>query len=196
MENKDRGPFRSILFAAGMSLLSCTQPAAKSGHEEKVSVPKAELGSFNVFSEQALREIFKERRGNVFQGYVSVSKGVNIRTEPSIESRFNSPNTIRWEDIDSLNGVSLAGVDSFIVVNPLIVEGQDPSGVSNMSKKAPWLAFEAQIKGLLGGKGGKAIVYISFSEQTLEHVQWIGPDTSLNITNQPNLIGAIIPKEK
>lgn len=181
----------SILLALGItaSMIMCTQSSAKSADEERNSAVHKELGSFNAFSEKALREIVKERGGNVFQGYISISKGVNIRTEPRIPAPGESPNTIRWDDVDSLNGFSLAGVESFIVRDPLIVESRNPSG----SSRKLWLAFEAK-EGM--PFGGQKVVYVSWSEETADLVKRVNIDAAdLNSTNQPHDIGVIIPKK-
>lgn len=188
MSNNTTLAFASAL-AVVIGAVLYTQSSAKSDYEdERTVISKGkELGSFSAFSQQALKEIIGHKRGSVLQGYIEISKQVHIRTEPRIEFDPPSPNTIRWEDVEFLNGVSLVGVERFIAVDPLMVFGQDPSG---MSRVAPWLAFEVQTKGILGKK---RVIYISWSDQTSDVVQFTSrPENMVNQTQ----IGAIIPKRK
>src|SRR3990167_6050393 len=59
-------------------------------------------------------------------GVWAVSLGINIRTSPRIpdKTRFRKPdNRVYWDEIDTINGVSLEGRPAFLIINPQIVEG-------------------------------------------------------------------------
>lgn len=177
---------------AGLALI-CRESSNNPGNsgKDQASVgSQQEPESKGAYSQKALKEILEKKGSSVLRGYVSISKEVNIRTQPRVEVYEDRPNTIKWEDIDSLNGVPIAGVKSFIVIDPLIVSGKDPSG---LSKEAPWLVFMASVKGqwLLNGE---KIVYISLSDQTADHIRRFSTGNSSSYPN-PLYIGAIIPQK-
>lgn len=183
--NRTQYPYKIVLFSLAVLLASgiCehTQSSAK-------TTDHRESASFSPFSEKALREIIKEKRGNVLQDYIfSVSKGVNVRTSPNIPQPGEVPNTVAWEDITILNGVNIQKIDSFMVLNPLIVNSY-PIGPN----QDPWLAFEAQQRGILGGR---KVVYINWGKETEDSVKRVKTDAVSNTTSPSGyIIGAIIPK--
>lgn len=112
-------------------------------------------------------------------GAIAVYEGVNIRTSPRIpdRTRFKKPdNTIDWQEIETINGVPLAGAKAFVIINPPLVYGQ---GVSKNLYHKPfykdatfhgyeywWIKLSIKRKGQSQSTAG----YLNYSHQTREFV--------------------------
>lgn len=113
----------------------------------------------------------------IVTGPILIQKGVNFRTSPGIPDKtrfFNPKNTVDWDDIESVNGVSLEGKDAFVVFNPVIIENGQKVDIAYYSKDengkvrrdgGDWIKLTA------GDKNNKTRpVYINDSFQTLGYV--------------------------
>lgn len=101
-------------------------------------------------------------------GVTAIYKGINIRTSPRIPSktRFRQPdNRLTWEQIEEVNGTPINNQSAFIILNPLVVEGQ-----------AAYKDYNWWIK-IMVKKIGQTVsqsYYINLSPNTNEHVKFLG----------------------
>lgn len=105
----------------------------------------------------------------VYAGTVTVLKGVNVRTSPNIPDPGLGNNTVRWENIEEVNGESLNGADAFEVDNPAIYRGFDPNA-GRSPQDSPWIKLKARIKNPLTGVMERD-VFINMGGQTVDFVK-------------------------
>jgi hypothetical protein len=126
-------------------------------------------------------------------GVVVIYKGANIRTAPVIpgKTRFRKPeNTIKWEQIETVNGVSLSGKSAFLALNPSVVVGQNayPNYDSDYRNGFYWFKLMVKEKGETDAK----LCYINRSYNTEDFVQLLGYAGYVDIeTGKPGTFGGM-----
>lgn len=102
-------------------------------------------------------------------GVIAIRKGVNIRTSRRIpnRTRFSKPdNTIEWDEIGKVNGVSLGEKSEFIIVNPMIIDRERTSD----RYRPGWFRLDIQRK----GSEDVQPFYVSNSQSTRDFVKFLG----------------------
>lgn len=99
---------------------------------------------------------------------VVMSEYLNVRESPIVITNDSEPpNTVDWNQIKEINGVKTEGGKSFVIDNPVITYGDDPT--SEGAEKGSWITFDAKVDNGLGTEDEK--LYISLSPATSDYVR-------------------------
>jgi hypothetical protein len=99
---------------------------------------------------------------------IVMSDNLNVRKEPYVINNDSQiPNTVDWQQIKAINGAKTEGGKSFVIEDPLITYGDDPT--TEGVEKGSWVTFDAKVDNGLGVEDDK--LYVSLSQATSEYVK-------------------------
>jgi nitrogen regulatory protein PII len=105
----------------------------------------------------------------VFDGEITIEKGVNFRTSPTTGDPEDDPsNIVPIENIIAINDVSINEADGVIIKDAMGVFGKQVDGYNPASTNGNWVMLTGKTK------TGLKNLFVSVSEQTKKYVHTVG----------------------